>query len=242
MLLSNKPVEDGVFMVKRVKPIDDNVIRESNMIARAQISPVVESVWEERIIAQVASMNKFDDSLFYEQSFMVGQILGWQKISTIKLQKIEKACEQLIQSYFKIKTNKNFALYPIFSLIQYQDGIITAQLNEKLKPHYLELKRVFALRSLPEFRKLSSVYSQQIFRLLNSWANLPVAEIPLEELYHLTNPSPSIREYKNFKARVLHIAHREINEKTSIKYDWEPIKLGKKVIAIRFIFGCGDKK
>lgn len=226
-------------MAKRQANTVDKVV-EANAVARAQIAPTVDSVWEERIIAQVAAFNRTDDKEFPESAFMVGQVLNEQRISTVKLKKIESACEQLVQSFFKIKHGKNFELFPIFSYIKFTDGIVEAQFNPRLKPYYLELKQQFAVRSLPEFRKLSSVYSQQIYRFLNSWAKLGEATIPLEELHHATNPPPSIRDnYKNFKARVLEIAHKEITTKTSLKYDWEPIKQGKKVTAVKFIFKRG---
>lgn len=224
---------------KRIIHGNDRVV-ESNAIARAQITPPAESVWEERIIAQVAAYIKRCDGEFPETAFMVGQLIDTKKISNSQLREIEKASQRLVGTTFKLKRGKNFKIYSAFSFIEFEDGIISAKLNQDLKPHYLMLKQQFAVRSLPEFRKLSSVYSQQIYRFLNSWTGLKEATIPLEELHHATNPPPSIWEnYKNFRARVLDVSHREINEKTDLKFDWEPIKQGRNVIAIKFIFRRG---
>lgn len=221
---------------KRVLHGNDRVV-ESNAIARAQLAPPAESVWEERIIAQVAAYIKQNDGEFPETAFMVGQLIDTKKVSTSQLRGIEKASQRLVGTTFKLNHGRDFTIYSVFSFIKFEDGIISAKLNQDLKPHYLMLKQQFAVRSLPEFRQLNSVYSQQMFRILNSWAGLKEVIVPLEDLIHGTNPPASIREfYKNFKVRVLEVAHKEINEKTNLKFDWEPVKTKNKVTEIRFIF------
>lgn len=209
---------------------------ESNAIARARLSPPADSVWEERIIAQVAAFNRIDTSSFPDTAFMVGQLTE-KYLNRRELLKIEKAAENLLATSLTVYRENGFRKYSVFDYIDFDCGIITAKLNQSLKPHYLELKKQFAVRSLPEFKLLSSVYSQQIYRFLNSWAHLPEVTRPIQELYHATNPPQStFGVYKNFKVRVLDVAHKEINDKTSLKYSWEPIKSGKSVIEIRFIF------
>lgn len=215
----------------------NGIILEANEIARAQLAPPAESVWEERIIAQIAAYIRQNDGEFPETAFMVGQLVDTKKISTSQLKEIEKASTRLVGSTFKVKKGKDFTIYAVFSFIRFESGIIIAKFNQDLKQYYFELEKQFAVRVLPEFRLLSSVYSQQIYRFLNSWSGLKRADIPIAELYHVTAPPPSVYGvYKNFKVRVLDVSHKEINEKTSLKYSWEPIKSGRKVIGIRFIF------
>lgn len=212
-------------------------IVEANEIARAQLAPPAESVWEERIIAQIAAYIRQNDGDFPESAFMVGQIVDTKKVSNSQLREIEKASTRLVGSTFKIKNGNNFIIYAVFSFIKFEDGIISAKFNQDLKKYYFELEKQFAVRSLPEFKALSSVYSQQIYRFLNSWSGLPEATIPIAELHHAVNALGYLREnFKEFRIRALEVAHKEINEKTTLKFNWEAIKLGKKVIAIRFIF------
>lgn len=235
-----KLVKVGVFMAK--KKNKNMVVKESNTIARAHLSPPAENVWSERIISQVAAFNRVDDNEFPETVFMIGRLVdNRKKVSGSQFNAIQKAAEKLAGTTFTIFENKHkFNVYPVFEYIKYDAGIISAKLNKGLKPHYLELKKQFAIRSLPEFRTLSSVYSQQIFRLLNSWKSLPKKNvvIAVEELHKLAGAPDSLRaNFKDFRARVLEPAQREINEKTALKWAWEPIKTGRKVTAIRFVFG-----
>ena len=40
---------------------------------------------------------------------------------------------------------------------------------------------------------------------------------------------------------MLEKAHKDIHEKTSLRFEWEPIKAGRSVEAIRFLFAPGRK-
>jgi len=136
---------------------------------------------------------------------------------------------------------KGSKAFPIFAYISINDeGVIKAKLNQDLREHYLELKKEFAIRLLPNFAKLTSTYAQQLFRCLNSWKGLDEVTIPMSDLHTVLSTPASVRkDFKEFRTRVLEIAHREITdpEKTALFFEWQPVKEGlQKVIAIRFIF------
>lgn len=216
-----------------------NTIKESNAIARAQLLPPSESVWEERIIAQVAAFNRMDDEEFPEAAFMLGQLFDPKtKISGAKFQQINKAVERLASTTYKVyKSRTRFDIFPVFARISYDNGIISAKLNPELKPYYLQLKREFSMRCLPEFRRLSSIYAQQIYRFLCSIRAMGEATIDIEQLYFVTTAPESFKQnFKDFRRRVLEPAEKEINSKTRLNFCWEPIRQGRKVTVIRFIF------
>lgn len=53
---------------------------------------------------------------------------------------------------------------------------------------------------------------------------------------------PSFRaDFKAFRVRVIEKAHKDIQEKTSLRFEWEPVKAGRTVEAIRFLFAPGRK-
>lgn len=218
------------------------IVKESNAIARAQLKPPSESVWEERIIAQVAAFNRIDDTEFPEAAFMIGQLVDGNKhIDGRTLEAINNACERLASTLYKVYYNRNkFDIFPVFSCISYDNGIISAKLNPELKPHYLQLRREFSIRSLPEFRRLSSIYAQQLYRFLCSIRALEDTTVDIEQLYFVTTaPESFTKDFYNFRVNVLEKAEREINKKTSLKYRWEGVKQGRKVVAVRFIFDAG---
>lgn len=219
------------------------VVVESNAIARAKIDPAVVSVWEERIIALIASQNTTEDKFFKEHVIPITEITGGKALSTLQFEEAKKAVKERLvrQTYVMPMGKKGFKAFPIFVYIAMDDsGNIKAKLNEELCGHFLELKKEFAVRSLPAFSSLTSTYAQQLFRYLNSWKALGEATISLIELHNiLSTPSAYRKDFKAFRIRVLETAKKEITnpDKTNFFFDWEPVKEGlQKVVAIRFTF------
>lgn len=238
-LLAQRKVKKNIAVEK------STIVKESNAIARAQLRPQAESVWEERIISQIVAFNRVDDTEFPETDFLLGRLFdGRKKISGREFLEIGKAVERLASTTYTIyHSRKKYEIYPIFARIAYDNGIISACLNPKLKPYFLQLRREFSLRSLPEFRSLSSIYSQQIYRFLCSIRALDDTTVEIERLHFTTTAPESFKQnFKEFRRRVLEPAEKEINEKTSLKYRGEPIRQGRKVVAVRFIFDSLPKE
>jgi plasmid replication initiation protein len=217
------------------------LVKESNTIARAVIYPSG-GIWNERIIATLAARNRVDDIEFREQIINAKELAdGKSGLSTAQYHEIEKAVDALTKTFYKIRTGKkSFMNYPIFAKIGFDDGYITGKFNPDLKEHYLELKKHFSMRTLPEFRTLSSVYSQVLYRYLNSWKSEDEKIVPLEELHELLATPESLKKnFKDFRRRVLDVAYSEITDpkKINMYFEWEPVKKGlRKVIAIKFCF------
>ena len=227
---------------KNISEDKSTIVKESNAIARAQLRPQAESVWEERIISQIVAFNRVDDTEFPETDFLLGRLFdGRKKISGREFLEIGKAVERLASTTYTIYHSRNkFEIYPIFARIAYDNGIISACLNPKLKPYFLQLRREFSMRSLPEFRRLSSIYAQQIYRFLCSVRALEETEVEIERLHFTTTAPESLKaDFRKFRTRVLEPAEKEINSKTNLKFRWEPIRQGRKVVAVRFIFDGG---
>lgn len=170
---------------------------------------------------------------------MLGRLVdGRKKISGYVFQQIGKAVERLASTTYTIyHSRRKYDIFPIFARISYDNGVISAKLNPELKPYFLQLRREFSMRSLPEFRSLSSIYSQQIYRFLCSIRALDDTDVDIERLHFTTTAPESLKaDFRKFRTRVLEPAEKEINSKTNLKFHWEPIRRGRKVMAIRFIF------
>ena len=229
-------------MKKECNATNKNYVKEANTLARATLYPPAESVWEERIISQVAAFNQSSDMDFPERAFLVGRLIPNDKRPDGRtLQAINNACTRLAGTTFRLTFSpSHIRVYPIFAMVEYREGIISAKLNQELKPYYLQIQKEFTLRYIPEFRALSKIHSQQVYRLLASWAGKRVVEIPIEQLHEQTNAAKTQRKnFNEFSLKILLPAEKEINEKTTLKFHWEAIKQGRKVTAIRFIFDGG---
>ncbi|MDE7055656.1 MAG: replication initiation protein, partial [Lactobacillus sp.] len=115
--------------------------------------------------------------------------------------------------------------------------VITIQFNSNMKGLLLQLKSFFTEYNLIEYISLPSIYSQKLFEILKSWKNKKEIYIKLNELQNLLNiPDSLYKDFAQFRRRVLDKAHNDILSKTDFYFEWEPIKKGKAVDGIRFIF------
>jgi len=219
----------------------NQIVKESNAIARAKIKPKTESVWEERIIAFLLAKIRIEDEAFHEQVMSAQDLNEGRPLSTREYAEVSKVIEDLADKKYVMPQGwRGMMIYPIFQRLGIDDkGNIQAKLNSGLCEHYLKLREQFAERKLPEFLTLSGTYAQQLFRLLNSWKARGEVEISIAELHDFLSVPESFRkDFKSFRVYVLERARREITEKTSLAFTWEPIRKGlRKVEAVHFTFG-----
>lgn len=104
------------------------------------------------------------------------------------------------------------------------------------------LKYIFNVEKLGYLRyqircitNIKSLYSYILFtyleynRFRQSW------EISLDELKDILNCTDEYyNEFYRFNQKVLQRCHKELHEKTSLKYTYEPIKKSRSVVAVRF--------
>ena len=156
---------------------------------------------------------------------------------------IKSICRELAKSFaeFEIESNNGsitLVEFPFFSRLMYQHGKVEAVFNDAMRDSLLELKGHFTKYNLIEYLKLPSIYSQRVFEILKSWDDKEEVTISLESLHTTLNTPESLRvDFSQFRRRVLEKSHKDIISKTDFKYEWEAIKQGRSVVAVRFIFG-----
>lgn len=220
-------------------PLPGEIVKKSNAIARARWQPG--SIWEPRIVALVASKVRETDEDFFEYKIPVAELAGFsdEKLSGKQYQDIARSIEHLGKATIRIEGKKprNFRQYNIFSMCGYEDGYLVARFDPDLKPHFLNLKAQFTAYNLFEYLNLPSSYSQRVFEILKSWSNVPEIVLSLAELHDILNTPESFRkDFRQFRTRVVEKAHKDILTHTSLYFEWEPIKKGRSVISVRFVF------
>jgi hypothetical protein len=88
--------------------------------------------------------------------------------------------------------------------------------------------------------RLKSVFSWRIYQLVKmsftrSKKNKHTFDFSIEELRKLTNTQESFKQIGSFRQKVIDIAEREINEKTDLLIEINPIKDGRKYVGFKFI-------
>ena len=117
------------------------------------------------------------------------------------------------------------------------EGYIELEFWHKLSPMLFELKNRFTSYQLKRAGVLRSVYSWRLFELLMQFKRTGLLTILIDDFYHSMEAPESLRaNFANLRNRVIEPAVKEIREKDGLAVEWEAIKAGRKVKALRFTF------
>jgi plasmid replication initiation protein len=105
-----------------------------------------------------------------------------------------------------------------------------------LLPCLMGLKRQFTTYKLQQASALRSVYSWKLLELLSRFKSSGQAEYSIEDFKASMEAPPSLSDFAQLKRRVIDPAVQELSAKDGWSIEWEPIKAGRKVNALRFNF------
>lgn len=236
----------GLIMDVKYLMLPGKTVKKSNALARARWSAT--SILEPRLVALLASQIKKYDVDFYTYEIKIVDLINIVNIENNKhsgqdYKDIEKAVEKLMGRIITIETDTGWKKYTLFSNCELdkENNVLRIGFHPDLKEHYLQLKQ-YIQYNLLEFMLLPSIYSQRLFEYLKSWDDKSQKIVKISDLHEMLDTPKTFREnFKNFRIRVLEKSHKDINEKTSLFFEWEPIKNGRAVSAIKFKFTKKEK-
>lgn len=170
------------------------------------------------------------------------KLLGVQKINNKEL---EERLKHLMGNVVKIPDTderKGFRLISLFEeAVAEQDDYGLWQV--KLECTQKAMKYIFNIENLGYLRyklrcitSITSRYTYIMFIYLESNRFRKSWEVPLAELKEILNCDKEelYKEFKFFNQKILKRVQAEMHEKTECRYDYEPIKKGRSVVAVRF--------
>lgn len=196
------------------------------------------SLEEQRIILTLASTVQPDDEDFKPYKFKISdfmQLLGIEDKSKYSI--IPKVTKELMKKVFEIENGNKITQIAWLSSAEYEkgSGIVELEFSPKLKPFMLGLKEFYTSYRLKNILELKGKYSIRMYEIIKSNEFKKVAEITVDELRKILKADKgSYLVYQNFKNRIIIQAQKELKEKTDISFDFEEIKTGRKVTALRF--------
>jgi plasmid replication initiation protein len=202
------------------------------------------SLNEQKLFLALVSLIEKNDSDLKQYSINVQSLREIFDISDISdissdhiYEEVKKIATRVAERtlFIEDKVNKRWAKYPFFSVMEYANGFLYAEFNQKIKPLLLELKKEFTKFQLNEFKPFKSKYSIRIYQLLKQYALIGERTFEISELKaKLGIDTNKLKQFVNFKERVLNITQHELND-TPMAFDWEAIKEGRKFTKIRFV-------
>lgn len=117
-----------------------------------------------------------------------------------------------------------------------REGRFRISLTNEVMPYLTQIKGQFTRYQLRNISAFNSVYSIRIYELCYQYKLRGGREISLEDLKKWLQVEDKYSAYFDFKKRVVAPAILEINEKSDLFVEFEPIKQGRSVVALRFSF------
>lgn len=120
------------------------------------------------------------------------------------------------------------------AIVSRKSGKIKIRFDETLHKYLMGLYNNYTQYSLLCVLPMRSAYSIRLYELLKSYLGQGAKhkDFDIDDLKIKLN-APYER-FPDFRRKALEIAQREINQYTDIEITWEPIKKGRKVVAVRF--------
>jgi len=218
-----------------------------------------------KFIAFMASSIKKDDIVFFTYSIKLNEILEKLDIDRTNWKQLGRTLQDLITKVILIQNGDD--VMEAISFLSYfkitvKDDLIEYRFDKAMKPFLLQLKSNFTKLSLEKIMNFNSQYSIRMYEIIEQKANisnryknkyLMSFEVDLQEIKEILTGEYNIKlgkviikksyhSYGNFKKRVLDPAHKELKEKGEYFFEYDTLKVGKKVVSIKFkILKNGEK-
>lgn len=219
-----------------VKPTEYSITK-SNALVEANYRL---SLTQQRIILLMASLIQPDDEDFKLYRLTVGGFMDLLDITRPNLYaQMVTMIDHLMRVVITVRVGDGkYVKTHWIKRAEYEvgSGYVDVTFDPDLKPFLLFLKKNFTTYKLENVIKLKSVYSIRIYEILKQYQSIGKRSLTIDALR--TMLGMGMNEYKlygHFKNKVIQVAHKEINEKTDIRFEFREIKLGRKVNEIEFI-------
>ena len=194
------------------------------------------SITEVKIIAKLTSVIQKEDDDFKRYMFKASDILKELNMGDDNYAALKESIDKLVVRKIELRQESSTLTTTFLSSAEYfENSMIELEFSPKLKPYLLQLKNNFTKYYLEDILTLKSFYAVRIYEILKQYEKIKERTISIDDLKEMLKVTEkSYNLYSNFKAKVLAISEREINEKTDLNISYEEIKSGKKVTSIKF--------
>jgi len=197
---------------------------------------------EQNFLYLCISQTNTDDKDF---SMMQIHLKDIQELALVKknYKQVRSFIDSLGSKGVGLRDGKRYMRRSFFHRLNYVEGTgyIEAQLHEDLHDLCLELKRNFTQASLQACISFRSKYSSPLYLLLKSvydkqkkYQDYIFVDYTVKYLTNHFQLPKSYIIYNNLKQKFLEVTEKDINNNSDFNISFEPLKMGRKLEAIRF--------
>ncbi|WP_027710074.1 replication initiation protein [Zooshikella ganghwensis] len=239
--------------MKELRITKSNKLIESSLLEAA----VKFTLRDHKVILAVISQISPKDAQLKPYTLSISELEQLTNIRSRHLyQDISEISDRLTAIKIKIKEPdepKGFLEAVWFSAIRYRPskGRVEFFISEPLKPYLIQVKSAFTTYYLRQVTNLQSIHSIRLYPLLRQYLTIKDVEngktvgfriISIEELKEVLGISEEqYKKFADFKRYVLQKCQNELEEKTDLIFDFEPIKQGRKIAKLKLIIQANIK-
>ena len=197
------------------------------------------NVGELKLILAISSMVNPLDKEFKDYTISIkdfARLLGIN-LSTNKnfYSRVKRASGLLLSKRVTIHEKDGDFQTVWLSGIKYFDneGKVAVSFHPKLIKYYLQLQEYTKYR-LINITDLKSEYSLKLYEVLKQFEKIGERTYKIEELKKFLGVENEYDRFYDFKRRILLVTQKEINEKTDISFEFEELKEGRSIKALKF--------
>lgn len=216
------------------------VVTQSNNLIEANYSDAKLPAKAMKIARLLVSKISPDDNnlrLIKIKNAAIREYLGYKK--NVPYNRFNKdlldVCQRLNKQPVTILTEEKKILNAYF-ISSWESNTISDttefEISGKLRKYLVQLKENFTSYQLQNIPKLNSAYSIRIYELLISYRKIGKRKFTVEDLKSKIGCNYEL--YGHFKKKALLKAQQDLRDHTNIRFEFEEIKNGRKVVELQF--------
>lgn len=213
------------------------VVKANEIIQKAKFDL---GLLEQKTFCYAVSKIKPTDTKDTEYTFAINEycdVCGINRNSGKTIEEVKEALKRLSdKSFYILDEDGSWVLIRWLSKVRVlpKSGKVKIKFDEDMQKYLVGLYNNYTQYSLLCVLPMRSSYSVRLYELLKSYVGLKrhTMEFDIDDLKIKLN-APYVN-FKDFRRFSLEPATREINQYTDIEITWEPVKKGRKVVAVKF--------
>jgi plasmid replication initiation protein len=153
---------------------------------------------------------------------------------------LKKACKKLMKTSVNIEKVDLKQIWEInvcsHAVYNENEGSITVMFTDSIMPYLSQVRDQFVIYNLKEVSNFKSIHSIRLYEQIQQFKDTGYFVKSLSQLRNIFAVGNKYKNYNDLKKKTFAHAVKEINKHYHIDLDFQEIKEGRKVAAIKFTF------
>ncbi len=222
-------------ILKKKIPLASLIVTQANELVESRYNL---TLGEQRLIFTMIARIQPEDEDFKPYHIRLHELADFLGINKNHIYAdCKKITKKLLEKVVEIQEPGRLLQTHWVSSADYVDGtgMVNLTFDPLLKPYLLQLKGNFTSSKLEMLLSFKSQYTMRMYTLLKQYMRLQGREIELEQFRNMLGlRNDQYKLYGHLKTGILEPVQKELNEKSDLIFEFDEIKYGRRIGALRF--------